>query len=635
MPSDHLYTRTRALFLCCHAPIRLLASTNSSGSRPRLSDLYHGQSRPSTTKTPSLHIDPLVDVNSLANTVDAYRAANRAPDLLQQYDSEGRSIPTTKVKKKKPKQDRAKTSTKAGSRSLRNHLTPASTGKGSVANTTTQWALGKDDNIPIAYRLPWTRNYRKPFSGSPWLSAEEQLSKEIEAFEAYVSPTQEEQHAAELAFSDLRRVIKHTDKHIDVDIIGSRSTGTADPLSDIDVNVSLPITPSSMKAQIQPDRILRAIRSSIHTWRSNHRNQECPIESVYHVNKAVVPILLCRHRQTGLPIQIQSTPRTFDSTEYVRSFIKEFPTLRSLFKVMRQVLHMRDLHNGQHGGLTSYPLLNMIVASLKLSEGKSTPSNSGAHLLHFLDLYCEVDFATMGISTRPLGFFSKDKDFPTEVEKAAAASGLYTTEIQGQQHLITRAKTATSIMVFQDPANPTNNLGRSAWRIRDVQETLIRLRHQLKLAMEAWDRTQAQASGETLNIQGSATPARGQSVLGALLEGNYRLYEYDRSDIKKAVQDLNHLATSKIRAETLDLEGELDVPLSSLDQGTGRNADEAVASDDGLDILRKVPSSPRQPLWPEVQETTPNAGEAIASDDGVATFRKVPAPPSRPLWFDC
>ncbi|KEF62311.1 uncharacterized protein A1O9_00283 [Exophiala aquamarina CBS 119918] len=594
MPSDHLYTQTRALFLCRPAAIRLFASNNSIGSWPRLSVLYHGQSRPSTTKTPSIEIDPLVDVNSLANTVDAYRAANRAPGLLLQYGSKGSSLPTNKVNWNKPKHDRANQFPRAASRSLRNHLTPGSTRKGTVADTTTQWALDKDAIIPSAYRLPWTRNFGMPLSGSPWLSAEEQLSKEIEAFETYVSPTQEEQNAAELAFSDLRRVIKATNKHMDVDIIGSRSTGTADPLSDIDVNVSLPITPSSMKAQIQPDRILRSISSSIRTWRTNHQNRECPIETVLYVKKAVVPILLCRHSQTGLPIQIQSTPRTFDSTEYVRSFMKEFPTLRSLFKVMRQVLHMRDLHNGQHGGLTSYPLLNMIVASLKLSEGKSAPTNSGAHLLHFLDLYCEIDFATMGISTRPLGFFSKDKDRPAAAEKAAAVSGLYTTEIQGQQHLITRAKTSPSILVFQDPANPTNNLGKSAWRIRDVQETLVRLRHQLKLAMEAWDKTQIQEREETSNTKGSATPTRGQSVLRALLEGDYRLYEYDRNDIRKAVQDLNHSATSKIKQEILGVDGEIDVPLSSLDQGTTTTADEAVAAIDDVDLLREVVSSPDQ-----------------------------------------
>jgi len=532
-----------------------------------LNGLHHGQSRPSTTKTPSVDIDPLVDVNSLKNTLDAYRAANRTSDLLLEYDAEGIHIPTTEVKENKFKHTPANNHPKLGSRSLRGHLSAGSTGKGTVADTTTQWALDKDTKVPIVFRLPWTRK----LSGSSWLSAEEQLSNEIGAFEAYVSPTREEQHAAGFAFGDLRRVIKHTHRHFDVDIIGSRCTGTADPLSDIDVNVSLPITPSSMGARTQPDNILRVISKTIQWWRSNHQNQECPIELVYHVHKAVVPILLCRHRKTGLPIQIQATPRTFDSTEYVRSFMKEFPTLKGLFKVMRQALHMRDLHSGRHGGLTSYPLLNMIVASLKLYEGKSAPSNSGAHLLHFLDLYCDIDFAKMGISTRPLGMFSRNQDCPTEVEKAALLSGLYTTELQGQQHMIARNKKSTSLMVFQDPANPMNNLGSSAWRIRDVQETLIRLRHQLKVAMEAWDNTQTQASDDTSNTERSVTPARGQSVLGALLEGNYRLYEYDRSDVKKAVQDLNHLSMSKTGAEVFDGEPDLDIQLSSGNGGRNTN----------------------------------------------------------------
>lgn len=593
MPADHLYTRTRALFLCRHAPTKLSASTHVCGSGHQLCHFYHIQSRSSTTKPPSIpsiDIDPLVDVNSLANTLDAHRAANRAPDLQARYfvDDEGNSFPVYRVRGDRPSYN-VGIRKHPGSRSFRGSVSPGPIGNGRVADITTQWTLDAHSKTPTAYRMPWTRNYKKSLSDSAWRSSEEQLSKEIEAFEAYVSPTKDEQCAAELALSDLRQVVKNTNKHMDMDVIGSRTTGTADPLSDIDVNLSLPVTPSTMKSQIQPDQILIAIRSSINGWRRNHQNQECPIESVLHVKKAVVPILLCRHKRTGLPIQIQSTPRTFDSTEYVRSFLKEFPTLRSLFKVLRQVLHMRDLHNGQHGGLTSYPLLNMIVASLKLSEGKYSSSNSGAHLLHFLDLYCDIDFATTGISTRPLGLFSKTKGVQTEAQRAAIASGLYTTEIQGQQHMILRSKKSGSKMVLQDPANPMNNLGKSAFRIRDVQETLIHLRNQLKVAMEKWDETQEQAGHMTLNVKASnPNPNRGQSVLRALLEGDYRLYEYDRSDIRRAVRDLNHAATSKIRAETLSVEGELDVPLKSLDQDSISNLDEEIDPSDNAEDSKKL-----------------------------------------------
>lgn len=575
MPSDHLFTRTRALFHCRHGPTSLFIPGSSCRGDSRLPDFYLVQLRPSSTKPPPIVVDPLVDVNSLANTLDAYRTANRTPGLYTRYaiDHEGKF-----TKSDEGADDHFALAQSLGSRSLRGSLRSNQIGSGKVARPVTQWALTTHSKTPAIQRVPWTKkSYQKTLPGSPWLSAEERLSQEIEAFEAYVSPTKEEQTAAELAASDLRRVIKNAETQMDMDIIGSRSTGTADPLSDIDVNVSLPVTPSSMKARIQPEQILTTIRSSIRGWRWNHQNQECPIETVLHVKKAVVPILLCRHRQTGLPIQIQATPRTFDSTEYVRSFLKEFPTLRSLFKVLRQVLHMRELHNGQHGGLTSYPLLNMIVASLKMSEGKSAPSNSGAHLLHFLDLYSEIDFVAMGISTRPLGLFSRKDDVETEVDKAAKASGLYTTELQGQKHMIVRTrKSGAKMMILQDPANPMNNLGKSAFRIRDVQETFIYLRHRLRMAMEAWDKTQAQAGDDAPIPKKPADPYISQSVLKVLLEGDYRLYEYDRGDIKRAVRDLSHTATSKIRAEQLDLEGELDVPPSSLKQQSISMADEDI-----------------------------------------------------------
>jgi hypothetical protein len=35
-------------------------------------------------------------------------------------------------------------------------------------------------------------------------------------------------------------------------------------------------------------------------------------------------------------------------------------------------------------------------------------------------------------------------------------------------------------------------------------------------------------------------------VLKILLEGDYRIYDYDRADLRRAVRDMNHTATSKI-----------------------------------------------------------------------------------------
>lgn len=568
MPSDHLFTRTRALLPCRHGPINLFALAKTCRGAPQSFDFFHVQLRLSSTKPPSVTIDPLVDVNSLENTLDAYRRANRSPDLYQRYGSipqERHSKSRAGVRGGTPKDSAAGAQYKT-SRSLRGSLKSTHVGSGRVAGLITQWALTSDSKTPTTQRVPWTNKvYQRASPDLAWPSAEERLSQEIEAFDAYVSPTNDERSAAELAASELRRVIKNADAEMDMDIIGSRSTGTADPLSDIDANVSLPITPSSMKNRIHPEQILPTIMATIRAWRWHHPDEECPIETVHYVKKAVVPILLCRHRQTGLPIQIQSTPRTFDSTEYVRSFLKEFPTLRSLFKVIRQVLHMRGLHNGQHGGLTSYPLLNMIVASLKLSEGKAAPSNSGAHLLHFLNLYSDIDFSAVGISTRPLGLFSRNEDTPTEVQKAAEASGLYASELMGQKHMIVRTRrSGAKVPLLQDPANAVNNLGKSAFRIRDVQETFIDLRHRLQLAMREWDMTQAKASEETSIPRNSKSSYGRQSVLKVLLEGDYRIYDYDRADIRRAVRDLTHTATSKIRAEDLNVEAELDVPSSPL-----------------------------------------------------------------------
>lgn len=519
-----------------------LCSRNAACRRPPRPLLRHVNT--STQSYPAEQVatpasDPRVHVESLDKTLSAHREHNRT--RASRYSTSRPYVPSpqSSLNPRPPKKaslhgPRAQESSgpkldtasqlhstpkkKAGG----DHAKRLQANAGKFANHTFQWKPAVTINTPVTALLPWMRHQEPP--KEPYAEAIDLLTKEIKAFELYTSLNPQEQKAADLTLQDLKAVVKGFDQHLEVDVIGSRATDTADALSDLDANVCLPNTPSSAKSKMSPNKILNALESTIRTWQSTHQGQECPIEIIYHVRNAVIPILSCLHRPTGLPIQIQSTPQAFDSTMSVKSFLREFPTLSALFKVLRQTLLVRGLTVGAHGGLTSYPLLNMIVASLRMSEGKTHPDHAGKQLVNFLDMYCEIDLNTTGVSIRPLGYFPKQDPGhakPSAALLAPTASDAYKDELEGQAVIRQAAKRSRHILAFQDPANPVNNLGRSATRMRDVQETLIRLRYRLQQAIKAWD----DKSLPSRHVHGTSRDA---SLLKVLLEADYRIYERER-----------------------------------------------------------------------------------------------------------
>ena len=371
------------------------------------------------------------------------------------------------------------------------------------------------------------------------LSAVERLAAEIHAFENYTSPSKEEHHAADYACQDLVEFIKEMGDGLVVDIIGSRATSLADPLSDLDINVSHPHQRQASHASMEKSsfNILRDIHNSLRKSSSTIGDLSASRIQVHHfVREARVPLIQCYHRATALPIQIQSTPRTYDSREYVKAALQEYPSLRGLFKVFKQILQMRGLTIGSSGGITSYPLFQMIVAALKLSGGRYYTADVGHQFLYILDFYSDFDFSKQGLITEPFAVFSKAvrwaRNLDEEMEEAQNEK-----EFGGQVHPHQRAfvfrnqnqgklrSTTEHLMTLQDPASPINDLGRSCWRILDVQETFITLRAEVKRAMAEWDHLPRRSTG-----------AEGQFSLPSLLEpcvgGDYRIYEQERDDLR-------------------------------------------------------------------------------------------------------
>ncbi len=483
--------------------------------------------------------EPNIDINSLENTLRAHREANRAPVVRRTYKKgasvriKDADIGLSPIKVKIPQ--------KKAPQFKRIDLSPGQVfTRGTSRDLDVLWRVSDTEkNPPLQYRLPWLQYLKSPDSNHH-ISAVERLTAEIHAFERYSSPSEEEQRTADDALQHLIERVAEAGKDLVVDVIGSRSTNLADPLSDLDINVSSPeqLVTSDEPAQEAPLKVLNRLDKVLRrppkgTIKSIHHR----IEIQYFLKQARVPILLCYHKPSGLPLQIQSTPRTFDSREYVKASLREYPSLRGIFKVIKQLLQMRGLTVGSSGGITSYPLLQMIVAALKFSEGRYHSSDVGNQFLFFLDFYSNIDFSTHGISTEPLELFSKgvvrsrdhdeqstDPDDQSELRDRARLRQGHATFQGRSRKQSQRAK--HYLMTLQDPANPVNDLGKSCFQIQDVQETFIAIRATMKRAMAEWDRI-------------SRTPLRPDQSLGArsLLEncigGDYRIYEHERDDLRR------------------------------------------------------------------------------------------------------
>ena len=263
-------------------------------------------------------------------------------------------------------------------------------------------------------------------------------------------------------------------------------------------------------------------------------NREPVVTISYFAAKARVPIVVGHHVSTGLEFQIQSASSGYGSLETVKCLAAEYPTLTALFRIIKQTLKMRGLDIGMNGGLTSYPLLIMIAVSLKQNATHTDPHDIGSHLLQFLDFYSKIDFHTTGITHVPSRHVATSArqdtaaaafaDEPTALRSIAlvtqdpvgAIPRLFST---GPKLALVHNGRKDFMMELHDPANPYNDLGRSATSIKEIQATFTDIYNKLKKTMSRWDQ-QIRAEGQAPSIP--------PSLLEPLIKGDYSMYNLER-----------------------------------------------------------------------------------------------------------
>jgi predicted nucleotidyltransferase len=488
---------------------------------------------PRAPSTGQYYKEPSVDPDSLRNTLEAHREANRS-SLIVKIAGKGSvrqhiDIPPRVNRKEQPARGEGATETRTwhlkkalrrGNRRRRQFARPKPPVRESFL---AQWAPSSE--VRYCEKYPWMKhmnpNVLPELEGRP--AGIEELSREIDAFYLYSQPSTREKQAAELAVQEISTAIRKVDQNIKIDVVGSRATGLDLPMSDIDLNVSTSSTASSILA-IQ--ELLQKVASGLVA----DSRKKGLFRSVTTRFRPRVQLVTGRHASTHLEFQVQSTIDVFLSMQQTMSFINEFPTLPKLFALLKQMLTMRGLTSGTAGGITSYPLLVMIVIALKFSEGRVDRRDVGAHLLLFLDMYSDIDFTTTAISFSPLQYVIKrhphSATLPHTQSAAPAPDNVAVSrndrerepqDVDARRRFATVKPGAEFLMCLQDPADLHNDLGKAAFLIREIQTTFIRSREELKAALQAWD------DGEGKNQQ--------EPLLAPCIGGDYRIFENTRYEL--------------------------------------------------------------------------------------------------------
>lgn len=321
---------------------------------------------------------------------------------------------------------------------------------------------------------------------------------------------------------DFKSIVKNFNSSASVHVVGSYSSGLATPTSDLDLKISLPSfdkDPLSRGPSPGGTKGRKASRKSFNLLQSALRRS--PSFDKVQLRWGRLQILNTVHCKTGLEVQIQFTPTSPVSLQYIATYLSEFPTLRPLFILLRSALEIRGLRNTQRAGLGSYPIFIMMVYALNRSASEVPRHNIAAQLLYILKLYSEADLQRYGFSVNPPNMFNKS----IVGMKNNATARQYGIDVMDTDLYRSKSR-QRSLLCLQDPADPSNNLGRFARPdiIKQVQELFYSAREQIEQAMNEWEKM---TESERQNVN--------WGCLDPLVRTSYAHLEEKRSKVERTL----------------------------------------------------------------------------------------------------
>lgn len=303
-----------------------------------------------------------------------------------------------------------------------------------------------DDNLGSSHA------HRKSTPAFPWVKGHDHLKQkeiadwltlEIKDFVNYISPSKEEIVIRNTVINNLKVKISEFWPATQAHVFGSCATDLYLPGSDIDMVV---ISNTGDYEQ----------RSRLYQLSSFLRTNKLA-KNIEVIATAKVPIIKFVDANYNIHVDI-SFERTngLDAARRIRRWLDSTPGLRELVLIIKQFLRSRKLNNVHVGGLGGYATIIMVYHFLKLHPRVSTGNmavmeNLGTLLVEFFELYgrnFSYDNLIIAIDST--------NDGPKYLLKS-------------RYPILTAGRGQFSIII-QDPSDPSNNITRSSYNLRDLKK---------------------------------------------------------------------------------------------------------------------------------------------------------------------
>lgn len=261
-------------------------------------------------------------------------------------------------------------------------------------------------------------------------------------------------------------------------MFGSERTGLAFAASDLDLRlVPKHVISNAAQAQLPPTTEERAKRRR--DLRRLHNTLAYKRRGIYlHpiIRWARYPLISLQDRASGLDIQIVLSNDTSRSREYMERYMTEYSQLPQLYSVIKATLDMRGLSDVFRGGIGSYSIFMMIVASLK--HRPHPEDNAGGSLYFFLRFWRDFKAEEHGVSIEPLEFFKKSEQAVMHAKAMSHIEVCLTNHGQSRLYILTSSQEGKTpalpkwMLTLRDPADETNDLGRKIVAWKHIQMTL-------------------------------------------------------------------------------------------------------------------------------------------------------------------
>jgi hypothetical protein len=256
-----------------------------------------------------------------------------------------------------------------------------------------------------------------------------------------------------------------------IEVVGSVATQLCVPGSGVDVAVCLdcdsaspsvtscsPHKPAPMKKKAGDTVAELAKRLGNVPWVDSVELDQSPGARVPVVN------IVCANSAMRISVLFDvSGPgqkgRVLETTKLMAELVEEFPLLRPLTLVLKQLLVERGLNDPYSGGLSSFGLVLLIAFILQRRRSRNGSSEVSEELGHALEEFLrffgdEFDPSSQGVSVQR-GCF-------------ALSSALAAVDDGGGI-----SSPARDPLIIEDPTNPTNNVGRTCFGVALLQRALL------------------------------------------------------------------------------------------------------------------------------------------------------------------